>query len=57
MFEKTLYSGLPLAQDIKIPWLFPDLFPCFPDQSNIQKLRHVVLVWLYTLLIIVYMSV
>ena len=34
-------TGLPLTQDIQIPWLFPDLFLFFPDQSNIEKLRHV----------------
>ena len=32
---------MPLTQDIKVPLLFPDLFLLFPDQSNIERLRHV----------------
>ena len=28
-------------KDIKIPRLFPNISPIFPDQSNIQKLRNV----------------
>ena len=32
--------GLPLTQDIKIPWLLPNSSRFFPDHSNSQKLRH-----------------
>ena len=36
-------TGLPLTQDIKIPWHIPDLSRFFPDHSwsNNQKLTHV----------------